>query len=108
MVEKEIPSQHPQPSVNVAGVHYKVETKEYLELDGDRNLFGLCEYEVPTISLISSLKGERRDEVFVHEVLHAIFNEAQYQEQDEEEISRIGRVLYQVLRDNDFSFLRRK
>jgi hypothetical protein len=39
-------------------------------------------------------------------LLHACLFEAGYDEQDEEQVRRLGNVLTQVLRDNDFGFMR--
>lgn len=81
--------------VKVAGVHYDIEP-----LDDDEN-HGTCSFDNLTIRVDPNLKEDKRQQVFVHELLHAIFWEAGYREQDEEMIERVGRVLHQVLRDND-------
>jgi hypothetical protein len=94
--------------VNVAGVHYSVKEKTFIEIAHNKNYLGLCSYNDTEIQVLDSLSNERKKEVFVHELTHAIFNEAEFDEQDEEVISRVGRVLYQVLKDNDFGFLKDK
>jgi hypothetical protein len=52
------------------------------------------------IELDLSLCRTRKEQTFVHELLHACFKEAGYDEQDEEMIDRVSTVLYQVLKDN--------
>jgi predicted metallopeptidase len=91
---------------NVADVHYTIVEKEFVEIAGSRNYQGACDYHTTTIEVLQELPFNRKNEVIIHELLHAIFNEAGYNEQDEEEITRVGRVLYQVLKNNDFSFLK--
>ena len=92
--------------VKVAGIEYTVEQVSFVEIDGSRNYNGVCWYDQTKIELIDDISAERKKEVFVHEMLHAIFNEAGYDEQDEDMIVRVGKVLHQVLRDNDFNWLK--
>lgn len=49
-----------------------------------------------------SLCTDKRNQVIVHELTHAIFMEAGFEEQDEDMINRVGNVLFQVLSDNKF------
>lgn len=81
--------------IKVAGVHYDVQAFE-----DDENC-GTCSFDSLVIRIDPRLKSEKQQQVFVHELLHAVFWEAGYSEQDEEMIDRVGRVLYQVLNDND-------
>lgn len=46
----------------------------------------------------------KKEQTFVHELLHACFNEAGFNEQDEDMINRVGVMLYQVLKDNYLDF----
>lgn len=50
------------------------------------------------------MSQERKEQVFVHEMLHACFFEAGYTEQDEDAINRVSAILYQVLKDNAICF----
>lgn len=70
------------------------------------NLFGQVTYDDTHIQLEASMSQSRTNEVLVHELLHAIFYEAGFEEQDEDMINRVAKVLTQVLRDNDFNFIR--
>jgi hypothetical protein len=84
--------------VKVAGIEYEVH-----EVDGilERfNILGQINYHKGIIELDSSLCQTRKEQTFVHELLHACFKEAGYDEQDEEMIDRVSAVLYQVLKDN--------
>ncbi|HAM79593.1 ImmA/IrrE family metallo-endopeptidase [Ornithinibacillus bavariensis] len=88
--------------VKVAGIEYNV-----TEIEGinDRfNTLGQINYHIGLIELDSQLNQTRKEQVFVHEILHACFFEAGYEEQDEDMINRVGIVLYQVLKDNNLTF----
>jgi Zn-dependent peptidase ImmA (M78 family) len=88
--------------VKVAGVEYKTELVEKME---ERfNLLGQILYTRGIIHLSNDIPQDRREQTFIHELLHGIFHEAGYEEQDEEMINRVGIVLYQVLKDNHLYF----
>lgn len=87
-------------SVRVAGVDYKVQEVENVIIEGSTEYGGSCDYASMEIEIRESLPQTRKDEVFVHELLHAMFYEAGYQEHDEDMVNRVGKVLYQVLKDN--------
>ena len=61
-------------------------------------------YAETTIDIEPSMSESKKEQVFVHELVHAIFNEAGYDEQDEEMVNRLSIVLYQVLKQNDLKF----
>jgi Zn-dependent peptidase ImmA (M78 family) len=69
-------------------------------------LFGHVTYDDGIIEIEPSLSQQRKQNVLIHELLHACLFEAGYDEQDEEQVRRLGNVLTQVLRDNDFAFMR--
>ncbi|MGN7284324.1 ImmA/IrrE family metallo-endopeptidase [Shouchella rhizosphaerae] len=81
--------------IKVGGVEYTVE-----ELTDDPESIGLCLYDSLIIKVDPRLKMQKKQQVFIHELLHACFHEAGYIEQDEDMINRLGKVLYQVLMDN--------
>lgn len=87
-------------TVKVGGVVYDVIPKSFIELDGDRNYQGLCDFQNTKISILSSISDERIQQTFFHELTHAIFYEAGFEQQDEDVINRIGIVLHQVISDN--------
>ena len=45
-------------------------------------------------------------QTLIHEITHGILVEAGYINHEEEQADRIGKILYQVLVDNDFSWLK--
>lgn len=88
--------------VNVAGIEYTVQYQEGLLKT--HNLMGQVLYPESTIEIDSSMSQSKKEQVFVHELVHAMFNEAGYEEQDEEMVNRLAIVLYQVLKQNDLKF----
>lgn len=92
--------------VKIAGLTYDVAVKEHFKsADDERNLWGYCDLENQQITVRESLKDTKAEQVFVHEMLHSIFHAAGYMDHKEDMIQRVGQVLHQVLKDNDFSFL---
>jgi hypothetical protein len=88
--------------VNVAGINYDVKETDNLSLD--HGLGGQILYEKGLIKIDSSMCEDKKEQIFVHEVLHSIFNEAGYDEQDEDQVNRLSIVLYQVLKENKLYF----
>lgn len=85
--------------VNVAGINYKVSQVKGLAEKYD--LGGQIYYEKGLIDIDSDMSQDKKEQVLIHEVLHSIFNEAGFRQQDEDMITRLGIVLYQVLKYND-------
>ncbi|MGN7942000.1 ImmA/IrrE family metallo-endopeptidase [Metabacillus sp. 22489] len=85
-------------NIRVAGMDYCVNEVEGL-ID-NFELMGQIRYNQGIIEVDNSLCKTRKEQVFTHELLHAIFKEAGYDEQDEEMIERVSLVLYQVIKDN--------
>ncbi|WP_277630391.1 ImmA/IrrE family metallo-endopeptidase [Atopococcus tabaci] len=95
--------------VKVGALDYDVFIQEHFTShDDDRNLWGYCDYEKQEIYVRESLKETKREQVFVHEMLHAMFLAAGYMQHEEDMVQRLGQVMHQVLRENDFSWLRPK
>lgn len=90
----------------VAGVTYTVEESDQIIIDNKIGYVGSCDYHETNIEILSSLSESRKNDVLIHELMHAILCEAGFDEQDEELVDRSARVLHQVLKDNDFSFLK--
>lgn len=86
--------------VIVAGVNYTVTEKDYVEINDNANALGLCVYDKSVIEVKSTMSGDRKEEVFIHELFHAILFEAGFDEHDEDMVNRASKVLYQVLKDN--------
>jgi Zn-dependent peptidase ImmA (M78 family) len=88
--------------VKVAGIEYDV--REVNGLTDKFNLLGQINYNIGVIELDDSINESRKEQTLVHEILHACFKEAGYDEHDEEMINRVSIVLYQVLKDNELCF----
>ena len=65
--------------VNVAGIEYTV--KQMLGLEQKHGLMGQVMYSVCEIEIDDRLSEERKEQVFVHEILNACFYEAGFTEQ---------------------------
>ncbi|WP_221771569.1 hypothetical protein [Listeria booriae] len=86
--------------VKVTGVIYKVIESAFVESDNDKNCLGSCDYTTSTIELLETLSDSKKEQIFVHELTHAIFHEAGFECADEDMVNRIAIVLHQVLKDN--------
>lgn len=86
----------------VGGVYYDV-----VEVDGlseKEGLFGRVLYGSNLIEIDSRIAPGRKRQVIVHELQHALFYEAGFDDQDEDEVNRLAIVLHQFLVDN-FGFV---
>lgn len=86
--------------IKVCGMVYAVEEKEHFQNGDDRNLWGLCDYEQQKIYIRQSLSVQKKKQVLIHELTHAILHEAGFEEQDEDLVNRFSIILHQVLLDN--------
>lgn len=91
--------------VKIGGITYEIEKVNDLAVKDD--VIGRIKYYEGKIEIEKVLQKDVADQTLVHEILHGCFKEAGYDEQEEEVIDRVGKVLHQVLTDNDFSFLRK-
>lgn len=89
-------------TVRVGAVDYNVNFADAIIIDGDANYAGACSLGDGTIQILSSLSEQGKLITFMHELTHAIFEQAGYDEHDENMIDRISKILLQVLRDNEF------
>ena len=92
-------------SIRVGPVNYEVTEVEGLHDKGEE-LLGWVTYSDALIRLDSESSEGRKKNVLIHELVHAMLYEAGYDEQEEELVRRLSNVLTQVLRDNDFGFMR--
>ncbi|BDH60133.1 hypothetical protein MTP04_02630 [Lysinibacillus sp. PLM2] len=90
--------------VIVAGVPYEVQEKEFVVFEDNANALGVCTYDQALIEVKSTMSEERIEEIFIHELFHAILYEAGFEEHDEDLVNRASKVLYQVLKDNNLTF----
>lgn len=93
-------------TIKIGGLIYEIEKVEDLDrFELSEGLIGMIYYQETKIRIDEKLPKQLLDSTLIHELTHGILNEAGYSEQDEQMVDRVGRVLYQVLKDNDFSFL---
>lgn len=89
--------------VKVGGINYQVRFKDTVVVNG-RDSLGSCSSDMAEIEISNTQSIDRKEETFVHELFHAILNEAGFKNHDEELVERVSKVLYQVLKDNTFDF----
>lgn len=90
----------------VGGIEYAVEFKE-LECDGGVQL-GYCRIPIATLEINNhNISEQIQKQTIIHEMTHAIMHEAGVDLGDDEErvVNHMSLVLYQVLKDNDFSWI---
>lgn len=88
--------------IDVAGIIYEVEEKEGLVLETGN--LGEVIYALTKIRIDSNCSHSKKEQIFIHEMLHAVFKESGYDEQDEDMINRVSITLYQVLKNNKLEF----
>lgn len=94
----------PPSTIFINGMPYTVTFNNDKHLD-DLHLLGEVDYTQLTISLHSKLKPEGKAVVFLHEAAHAILYEAKCQKVNTESIVEpLSYLLYQLFKQNDFSF----
>lgn len=90
--------------VKIGGIVYPIEIKN--DFTGDTGDWGQINYKKSKITIDSNLDKQRENQTLVHEIVHGLFMESGIKD-NEDTVNRLGIVLYQVLTDNDFSFLRK-
>ncbi|ENZ7246183.1 ImmA/IrrE family metallo-endopeptidase [Enterococcus hirae] len=86
-------------NIKIGGMNYRIEEKE--APDNNPQCYGVCVYHDAHIEIKTTLSKERKEQTLIHEMLHAIFFEAGFEEHEEEVVNRVSIVLYQVLKEND-------
>jgi Zn-dependent peptidase ImmA (M78 family) len=89
-------------TVRVGAIDYDVDYADVVVIDGSINYAGSCDFENSQILIIDKLKESKKFAVFMHELVHIMFDQAGYHEHDEDMVERLARVLHQILRDNYF------
>lgn len=90
--------------VKIGGITYDI---HYVEEIPNRDTYvGYCDSERSVIYVqTKGMSEQRQKQTLIHEMMHAILYESGYNDHEEELANRIGLVLYQVLKDNDFGFI---
>ena len=96
-------------TIKIGGIDYVVKYEEIECADGIQ--FGSVRYDKTEI-VINDVKvtKQKQDQTLMHELIHAMLHEVGLDElsNDEVVVNQIGIILYQVLKDNDFSWLRKQ
>lgn len=94
--------------IKVGGIDYDVYIKDLSKADTPELIrMGMHSEVQAVIEVSDKLSKQKRDQTFVHEMLHAVVSESgAIIEKEEEVVNQLGLVLYQVLKDNDLSFIR--
>lgn len=90
--------------IKVAGINYQVKETDLVVINGSTDYVGSINQARAEIEVLNSLSKTRKEQTLVHEILHACFYEAGFDEHDEDVVNRVSVVLYQVLKDNDLNF----
>jgi len=88
--------------IKIGGETYKIEMVENCNSE-NRNCDGQILYGKNAIQLRKDLEGDYRDYVFIHELLHGIFEHCGF-EQEEGQVDRLARALNMVIKDNQNIF----
>lgn len=92
--------------VKVGGLEYTIKEKPVVEVYSDKNCYGSCDRDNLLIELSNGVPKVRKDQVLIHEIMHAAMDEAGLELDNEEFIvTHLSKVWYQVLKENDFAFL---
>jgi len=92
-------------SLNILGHDYSVTLRENMARDSDR--MGQCSSNRLAIEIDPSLPAQNQESVLIHEILEAIDFLLEL-DLPHVMISQIGTALYQVLKDNNLQFNRKK
>lgn len=89
-------------SVKVGGQVYSVEKRTGVFMDNGERVAGNIDVDAAEIKVWDKFTGTASERVLMHEVTHAVFYEAGYglEDQDEQQIERVSRVLHQLIKDN--------
>ncbi len=87
--------------LRIGGMVYTVDEQDTVEIAQDRNHAGACDVEHCRIELLRDLVEQRKAQVLVHEICHAMLTEAGIEEHEESFVNVLGNALHQLLRDND-------
>jgi len=86
--------------IKVGGIKFKTFIVKHLKSRDDTKLNGWIKYDPSKILLNKKLGKQNRRVVLWHEILHAILEQAGFQEHDETQLIALSYGIVQVLRDN--------
>lgn len=89
--------------VKVGAMTYTIEIVP--NMFADRSLFGEVTYANQRIKIAGDVSADRRFNIFVHELYHAVkFEAGEQDDQDEREVLAVSNVLTQVFVENGLNF----
>lgn len=94
--------------LKIGGLNYAIQPVEWDENINGIMQFGLCHKDLTKIEINTNVSEQLQNQTIVHEMLHAVFMEAGIDLDNEEYIvTNLAPVLYQVIKDNDFDFIKK-
>ena len=87
--------------VKVGGITYKVD--QVNKIDNKKKIHGMQTQWEERIQIKKSLPHVYKEKVFVHELVHAIFDFLMW-EQDDSTVERLAGALHMVIKDNPTLF----
>ena len=93
--------------IKIGGIDYTVDFLNLSSrLDETHGMsMGFCVFDKNLIEVNENIHIERQKQTIIHEMVHAMFFEIGI-DQDEDTVNRLGIILHQVLKDNDFSWVK--
>lgn len=86
--------------VNILGSTYKVDFVDSISRDELR--LGETDYLNQTIKILSGLHSDLETVTLIHEILHVIFNQLEFDEENNEHlVQSLATSLYQVFNENE-------
>ena len=92
--------------VKIGGIDYDISLigPDNKQLE-DGECWGIIDHENCEILISKELKKDKQKEILVHEILHGIVDFVELEEEiSDDYISRLSKIFYQVLKDNDLNF----
>ncbi len=89
-------------TINVMGVKYKVTSRV---ADG---FHGMCDTRKCELTIHKDDDKQRQEKTLIHEIVHAMFFETGLHEiNDEKHVTILENTIYHLLKNNDFTWLRK-
>lgn len=90
--------------LKIGGIIYSViESKPYDVAKGNEN-WGKTDFSTLKIMIDKDLPPQRKEDAFLHEILHACIHTVglhrQLEDKEEDFVTRLSPIIYQVLKDN--------
>lgn len=95
-------------NIKIGGIVYEVDMKDLEKPHAGATQLGWCKYDEAKIEVNNTINHQKQDQTLIHEMTHAIFHESGLDEyaDDENIVTQFALVLFQVLKENSFDWLR--